>query len=73
MLLEHPHVLGYLRTIGQQSLAVFLNFSSAEKTVEVPASAQELLFSTRTDPGTLFGRQYVLRPYEAIVTTQRNT
>lgn len=60
-------VLAYRRTDGDHWFEVVCNFADQEQPVNVPGERPTVLFSTYAEPSPIYGRHYVLRPYEAIV------
>jgi len=66
LLLDHPQVLGYLRTSSCQQVAVLTNFFGRKTTVELPpefVGAQVLISNY---DATVVGNAVILQPYEAI-------
>ncbi|HNN92557.1 MAG TPA: alpha-glucosidase [Pseudomonadota bacterium] len=62
-----PTVLAYRRTDGDSWFEVVANFGEQEQPVNVPGERPTVMFSTYAEPAPIYGRHYVLRPFEAIV------
>ena len=68
MLMDHPQVLAYMRTLDNQKLIVLNNYYGKETEVEMPAelvSDAKILISNYKDSQQL-AEKITLRPYESI-------
>ena len=66
---EHPDIYAFTRTLGDQKVLVFLNFTNHDSTIELPEakSIQKTLINNYSSEVAIESKKVELKPYQAVI------